>query len=472
MTEHENKLERFLKFESENDLFKYKYKGVYFWALIRIPIYVKYFIKTENAHPDQKLKSPGDENKYKKHIFKHIINRIMLKKKDILCVEPNFYKIINDNRINPFVDFLKEINFSTHYHTRYNYMLSDDIIYPGTNDSLLQLTKFLLYVKFNNLKIKTGIKKIKKDSEIVECLDTLRKKLNINFDENYEYRIMAMVQDFILYKKVFKKLIKNKFKCVIFHCYYNTENMALISAARELNVPSIELQHGVIGKEHYAYNFIDMRSENKYLPDYIFTFGDYWTDTMRVPCGTIPISVGFPQIDLSRDYLKNVTQKQKTIVFYSQGTIGHELSQLALKFTEIACENGYTVKYKLHPSECKSWKTLYPDLLCYEKIEVLDQPINVHEILASAKFHIGVNSTVLFEALAFDGIVFAYNINGVSYMNDLIEMGYVQLFNDETELLHLIENGSGYVENKVISENLFKHNSVKNIENEIHKIIN
>jgi len=245
----------------------------------------------------------------------------------------------------------------------------------------------------------------------------------------------------------------------------------LVLAARELDIPSVELQHGVIGRYHIAYHFNEISFENTYLPDYIFTFGDYWTNTMNVPKGTVPISVGFPQMDLSKIYLKNIIQDDKRIVFYSSGGIGRELSQLAIEFAKISNKFGFTIKYKLHPSECKSWKILYPKLVDNNKIEVVDEPINVHELLASAKFHVGVDSTVLFEALAFNGVVFAYDIPGAHYMKDLIDMGYIHLFSDKNELFNLIKNNNKIIDAKLISENLFKQNAIKNIESEIRKII-
>jgi len=463
-----DKFEEFLKFEYDNDLFDYTYKGVHFWGLIRAAIYLCYFTDNVDEHPDHALVASNYKLKLLKQMPKHVFNRISAQPKDIFCSSDNIYKIIDNKRINPYLDFLKEIDFSVHYHTNYNPTFSKDIIYPGTNDAIFGITRYLnqfvTYVFYRHMEKSGNFKKIE---SITRCLNCLREKLNIQFDYRYECIVMKTVQSFLSNKRFYIKLIKNT-KCVILENHYTDAHMALISAARELNVPTIELQHGVIGRGHIAYNFHDMSTENKYLPDYIFTFGDYWTNTMRPPKGTTPISVGFPQLDLSKRCLMEVVQSDTQVVFYS--SIEQKLCKLAIEFAEIATELGFVVKYKLHPSECKSWKTLYPELRDNEKIEVLDQALNVHEVLASSKFHIGVNSTVLFEAIAFGGVVFIYDIDDRNVMKDLIEMDFAYSFIRKEELLDLIINHID-VDTKSISEQFFKHNAVKNIEAEINKII-
>ena len=465
-----SKIDEFLKFEKDNNLFDYNYKGVYFWALIRFNVYHDYYLKTKNAHPNLfERKKFKNRFKFFKFIPKQIINKLLMKKKDLFISNDNIYKIIDEKRIDPFTDFFQRSDFTTHNHTVFSPILSNDIIYLGTNDACITFKQYGYLFFYAMLK---KIKLIKIPKEIIKLLNVLKHE-NINISLDYGYFILKTICNFNLRKKFHKKLIQDRFKCIVLVDHYNTNHMSLCSAAQELNIPSIELQHGIIGNQHIAYNFFDMSANNKYLPKYIFTFGNYFNDSMRLPNETTSVSVGYPQMDFSKNKYKNIIKNKKQIIFYSQGAIGDKLSKLAVNIAKLTSNNGYLIKYKLHPSECETWKKDYPHLVYEKNIELLDQTMNVHELLSSAEFHVGVYSTVLIEALAFNGTVFVYNTSDddIEYMKDFIKIGCMHLFNNENELLNLLEHGIEKSDVN-ISEYLFKSNAIKNIENEVKKIIN
>jgi len=473
-----DKLEEFLKFEKENNLFDYTYNGICLWALVRGGVFLRYYTEREYHHPDYSIKNanPGIQHcwldrfrlrtNYIKLVLKHIFHRVVAKKKDVFCSNVNIYKIINGERVDPFMDFFRGTGLTVHYHTRYNHIRSYDIIHPGTNDCIFILKEVLLNRFYGLLGIER--QRIEIPEEIRQFVECLSEKLSVQIDREYKNQIVQMVRYFVSRKSFFKKLLKNRCRCVVHGNYANIDHMALISAARELGIPTVELQHGVAGKKHLAYNFLDASRENKYLPDYFFTWGDYWTKTVSLPEGTTPISVGFPQMDVSRNYLKDVRQNEKHVIFYSSQI--RALGILALDVVDELAELGFTVKYKLHPNERKFWRIHYPELNT-GRIEVLDEPLNVHELLASAKFHIGINSTVLFEALAFDAVVLVYDIDDIREVGALVEMGYAHLFDSKEALLRLIVESDDASKDKSISEKLFKQNAVKNIESELIRIM-
>lgn len=452
--------EDFLKFEYNHKLFELKHKNVYFWNLIRFDIYLKIIEKTENSntHPNAK----GNLKKklaFLCHIPSQIYERSRIKPKDLFISCSDNRKIINGVEINPYIDFFK--NYDSHFniinlHSRKKFYLG------GTNNSL--------YIAFDIFRvIYKSIFKEKTTKDIENLLELINNEFNIKINvKQYCKKINIYIDSFLFYKSRFVKLIKNRFKAVVLVDHYNFYNYALIEAAKECNIPSVELQHGLIGLLHIAYNFLDLIPENKYIPDYLFTFGDYWSKNMRLPDNCIPVSVGYPQMDDSRNAFKDYKQDDKTVVFYSAGLYGSELSKLAIKLFKSAPED-LTIKYKLHPSECSTWKSLYPDLMKYD-INVIDEAVNVHELLAAAKYHVGVNSTVLFEAFAFNGSVFAYNIAGIEHMEKMIEEDYVKIFDDEKQLLELIKSEKESV--CVNSEEFFRSGSEENIIKEIYKIIN
>lgn len=114
------------------------------------------------------------------------------------------------------------------------------------------MEKFLVYTMFYK---KNYIKEI----------ENILEKEGITF--NYKKFIKSFHANYLIYK-LFLRLYKPK---VIFvNCYYC--RFALIYAANELKIKVVELQHGVINKEHFAYNS-SLKLNQKYMPNILLSFG-------------------------------------------------------------------------------------------------------------------------------------------------------------------------------------------------------
>ena len=465
------KAEKFLQIEKKSDLFDYKYKGVHLWTLIRVDICSLFFaeLDIERIHPDVRKKtllgSIRNVILILAKIPKYLYHRCCMQSKDVFCSTNNVYKKSMGKIIDPYADFFSDTNLTVHNHTLYNPAKTVGILYSGTNDSTCRIREFVFIVWY---KLTRSLGVTKKSKEIVQFLEQVEKTLDIQLDDNYESKVAIKANRFLIRKKYYKKMLKNRFKCIVHGFNYWHAGMALISAAKELGVPTMELQHGLADKNHVAYNFLDSSLENDYFPDFFFTWGDYWSDSVRLPSGSKALSVGFPLMDDSRKSLKDVQQNENTIIFYSSQV--REFIMMALSVCDKLTDLGLKVKLKLHPGECKSWKTHYPELND-AKLEVLDKPVNVHELMASAKYHVGIGSTVMYEALAFSGTVLIYDHPYSFLMDDLIEKGYVQLFKEDESLINLITENQIDQNYEDICSQLFKQNATRNIEEAIRAII-
>ena len=85
---------------------------------------------------------------------------------------------------------------------------------------------------------------------IQDCLNSLKEKgLNINV----EY-LKEMVFSLLFYDHFFTDLLKDSTtKAIFFVCYYSGYNMGLSQAASRLGIPTIDIQHGVHGRNNIAY---------------------------------------------------------------------------------------------------------------------------------------------------------------------------------------------------------------------------
>ena len=135
----------------------------------------------------------------------------------------------------------------------------------------------------------------------------------------------------------------------------------LVCAASTLRVPVVELQHGVITKEHLGYS-VPSGMTRKLFPDYLLLFGNYWKETMDsfpLPPERL-ITLGYPYFEeMIRE--NSLIQKEKHIIVVSQGTIGNELSKFILKLA-LMIDDTYKIVYKLHPGEWGRAKKIYPKL--------------------------------------------------------------------------------------------------------------
>ena len=86
-------------------------------------------------------------------------------------------------------------------------------------------------------------------------------------DVNYSLHIKQFIAQIIIYKIIFYIY---KPKAIFLTCYYGKEGILL--AAKNRKIPVIEIQHGIIGYKHPAYNHKILARD--YYPDYLLTFGE------------------------------------------------------------------------------------------------------------------------------------------------------------------------------------------------------
>lgn len=173
----------------------------------------------------------------------------------------------------------------------------------------------------------------------------------------------------------------------------------LIHACKRLNIPVIELQHGVVHRYQYDYSYPNVSHVDTF-PDYLFVFGEPWTGIVDYPISRDQIRVvGYSFADRQFKMYKGRKVK-KQVVFLSQPSIGEKLSRLA---TEFAHDNReYQLVYKLHPREVSQWENDYPWLKNAD-IRIAsseDQPL--YALLSESEAQVGVTSTALYEGALFD----------------------------------------------------------------------
>lgn len=302
---------------------------------------------------------------------------------------------------------------------------------PPKTKNLYYLDSILL-----NSYIRKNVKKFSIDSIVFTYGKNIENEISREFNVYVPVTqmLISVIKKYKSSKKLYSKLIK-KFnpEIVFIVCSYGKE--IFIEAAKDLNKPVVELQHGIITPYHVGYDYRNGKTK-KNFPDYLLTFGPKWKMMANFP---IPqeriIPVGFPYLEMKKKEYTNITKKDQ-ILFISQGTIGKELSQFAVK---LAKKNHHIkVIYKLHPGELAKWKHDYHELAEAEKLNCIDviegfKP-SLYQLFAESKWQIGVYSTALFEGLAFYCTTYIVNLPGAEYMDSLISAGTVKLVNSPDDV--------------------------------------
>lgn len=245
--------------------------------------------------------------------------------------------------------------------------------------------------------------------------------------------------DFEFYDTLIKK---RKPKQIFLVCSY-VYKLALIAAAKQNGVETIEIQHGTIDKFHLGYSFPGYNSID-YFPDKMYFFGEYWKNCMTFPLKEEnKIVYGFPYFRKQKEKFASIKKKKGSVLIISQGTIGNHLSEFLWENRDFL--NDYEIIYKLHPGEYDRWKSDYPDLVKLSELKnvtvVDNNNTNLYSYLAESEYVIGVYSTAIYEALAFDCKVMCVNLSGIEYLEDVIENGFVKLISVPQDISRFLESG-------------------------------
>ncbi|MBO7443331.1 MAG: sialyltransferase [Methanobrevibacter sp.] len=286
-------------------------------------------------------------------------------------------------------------------------------------------------------------------------------KIEIDLFRIMEDHILNFQYDYAKYIELLKA--KNP-KVVFLVVAY--ENKALVAACKKMNIEIIELQHGTISPYHLGYSYPENTmkldgeiKEIEYFPDKILSFGDYWKNACPFPIdGENIISMGFPYFEEnSKTYMKIAEEKQKDkqILFISQGVIGKYLSKLAYETASNINENNennennnsqkYKFIYKLHPGEYGTWKENYDYLTKavneFDNFTVINKSEPpLYELFAKSHYQIGAFSTAIYEGLAFNCKTLIIDVPGVEYLDDLINKDIVKKVKSSEELINYINN--------------------------------
>ncbi|MCZ6642760.1 MAG: hypothetical protein O7F71_14370 [Gammaproteobacteria bacterium] len=229
-------------------------------------------------------------------------------------------------------------------------------------------------------------------------------------------------------------------KVVIMECYY--DKMWAIAAARQLNIPVLELQHGIIYDGHMAYTY-DPGSASRHrewmtLPDRILTFGRYFSEIITSRGFWTPAQieeVGFPRMEYHQadfEYRAPGADEKLRVLISSQWIMTEKLISFLQEAVPRLPDN-VVVNIKAHPSE--------QDTSAYRRIEgvgVLDAADDFYELMLNHHIHCSVFSTTLLESIGLGVPTMIIGLPGSDNALPMTEKGYCKVANSPDEFAALL----------------------------------
>lgn len=470
----------FMELEKEKGLFKRKYCGIPYWQGIRLKIgwTITGIMATNETVSDTRKGKWRKRSRLYKDFIKDFLNYCCLKKCDILYFDGGMegaYRNVDGKQVDVYFGYFgyeDKYQVERCYHIKGN---KRNPLKPGIGVDLI--LPYKLMVKIQSLLNPQKRFDLKEDAFLHILCDEISKKYNKKISADTVIKdIRYNCELHIIYEKYYRKLLKKTVpKVIILKCHYGTAFYPLYKIAKEFSIPVIELQHGHVCN-HLAYNYLDTSNEGKELPDYLFTYGDFWNEQIQLPMGTKIVSVGSPFLEAMKVKYKNDTPDERAIVFYS-GTFsadGEELEKLAADFYNKYKDKGYKIYFKFHPGEASAWKNKYRILSESKGIQIVDPKLNIYQMFARAKHHVSVMSTVMYEAVSFDICRYIYRFEGLKedllkICAPLVENGGAEKFSNVQELESLINKKTNTEVN--FADRMWKHGAKENGQKALKEII-
>lgn len=241
---------------------------------------------------------------------------------------------------------------------------------------------------------------------------------------------------FIIQRWTYRQFFKATGAKVLFAV--NAARIPFQAAAQQLGIKVVEIQSGVFSK--YSLQFSWPGSPYvPYLPDEIWTWGDYWTDGIEhAKQQTVRVVGSTPEFESVRE--RKIPRIANQAVFVSQPLIGIDIFNEAVAFARLRPE--LNVVFKLHPRNdpaefaeaMSALGTTAPTNLSLVHLERTSL-----ELIAESEYAIGAFSTALIEAAGLGTRVGIIKLTGWEHLENLIDGGYASAFETGEQLAAALE---------------------------------
>jgi len=443
----ESSIEILKDIEHSFDVSLLEYNNIKVWPLIKLALLQKL------RHPNQqpiKNTYPNDQSVFY-FIEKKQLDFLSKNKTDILFFSRTVeHTIMSDNKFyNPYIDPMIRIVKDLYRCLKFELIITKDAYNTMPRyESTYMIKPYQNYVKTNFSHTITHF------TSLQRIINKLFKN-QVNLDEG---SIITDAKNVISWYSLFIQILSNTSPSAVFLvCYYGYPAMALIKACKDLNIKSVDIQHGRHGVMYKWYTI--PVSGYDFLPDYFWCWGNAIkndfeknittpTHHKAIVGGNINLSLWIKQdIMISQDALKyfnNLKQKNKIVLITMQhpDTVLPGFVYKAMKLLEA---HDYFWLIRLHPLfNSNEVKTRIENL--FEKYEITNFEIEyatkipLYGLLKRCDYHITFWSSSCYESIAFGVPSIIINPVGLNFYKNEINSKIFHYADTLDKLLFFLTN--------------------------------
>jgi hypothetical protein len=469
--DHKKYFDKFLKVESETELFNYRVKGICVWDHLRYKVFYDFLFSEvrENEIKKKKefrsLRLLSRLTIYTKGIFEFILLILKRKKYELVVLDDGNRKYLHgkyiNNHLGPFTEHLSHsrsiivLNASVERPVYKNHPSIDEINISFLFQIRKLASKFIFFKKSEDL-----------------FFDEIVNILNANFSGHVEKRTLK--RDFIersYFDYIFFTFVMNRLSSKKLILCDNGSCKGIYEAADRCSISVYDIQHSLMSRYNILYSYSkNVSKESVVMPSKILTYGEYWNDKYRTLAERIAVGSPFHEIKKNEVIGKSVPEafshfeKEKTMLIISSMRSGKKLEQIVISLADQL--EDFNFIYKLRPNEYPFWKEVYSnEFVEHPRIFVIDtDEIGLYELFRVSSYQIGINSTAIIEGMTFNLKTFILKDSWYLEMLDFIEDGYVKLVVSDEEVITGINRDNFKL---IHTQHLYLENSFVNLEKEL-----
>ena len=477
----EEKYNFIFDFEKKNNAYEYFFKGIPVWIILRQSIILS-IEKNYNNTPVINSSSLLKKINLKTYLFlkffvlnffeiilsflKFLKLIFGIKKVQFLFLSANNFKrdIKNEKHYDIFCDpIIEEISFQTNVNnhivleTSNDYSLKQPSFHNSINIQLiLHISHFLsfFFALFSSIFPKSELNHLLKN--VNNCFSNID---GLDFKKISYYSFIFQVFNIYILSFLFKMILKfSDIKKVFMICFYGPQGIAMCKACSDENIHSIDIQHGVQGKYHYAYsNWENLtKQSSNVFPKEFWVWSSIEEENINKWANQFEIVVKNSGNLYYEGYTKKISSQLLDLKskFLSEGKriVLYTLDNFPFvpkNILDIIDDSSVLWLFRFHPRtlehEKKKIKNKLGHLINVEFYYA--NSCNLYEILQITNCHVTEMSTVVIESTFFNVPSIIISELGKDYYSEYIISKKAHYIQKSNEILALIKN-SDFIQNK------------------------
>lgn len=479
--------EDYLKVENDEHFYDKQVLGMKYWEFIRYAVYHEILTRKSGSMNLLKATTPKGLKAYilNPKYLKNYLGLSKIHKADLLIIShprrtkqgDKFYNNFTDPIVDGISDEYKSVTLEepcwcslTASETSHLFPVATKNIYFTDLYELLFLLKKKIFKICHSKKNKQVL------IEVDQMLDFFENRYNIDLQKSKSHFVDKIIYNYIMKSSWEKVIEKIKPKAVLLHYFPTSFKGIIVNICNEKNIPTIELQHGVITysdpPEHKTFDVNKCFN----VPKYLFAFGDKLVNRSYLTTKEEDIKcVGYPffeqKLKESYELPPQLKENEKYILVISQDIVGKELSQFTSELADLLKDfKNYKIIYKYHPNEL----TVEYECLNKENIITLKKfGEDIYKYQYYSTIQIGSYSTSIYEGLAFGlPTIIVKSIKNSNQTIDTLSFMDKGVYPVDTpeEALGIIL-GEPLQPKHTDVEQLWKSDSIENVKKQLKKII-